>query len=87
MYGSGEEPDKFTFPYVLKACAGLSALQEGKEVHGHVVRVGFHSDVFVVTALVDMYGKCGNMEDARQVFDKMFDKDAVAWNAIFVGYA
>ena len=87
MYGSGEDPNKFTFPYVLKACVGLSALQEGKEVHGHVVRTRFHSDVFVATALVDMYAKSGNMEDARQVFDKMSDRDVVTWNAMIAGYA
>eukprot|EP01018_Ginkgo_biloba_P038145 Gb_41325 [translate_table: standard] len=78
-------PDNFTFPFVLKACAGLSALQEGKEIHNHIVRTGFQSDVYAAAALVDMYAKCGNIEFARHVFDKMSTRDLVSWNAMIAG--
>eukprot|EP01018_Ginkgo_biloba_P037440 Gb_29880 [translate_table: standard] len=83
----GIQSNNFTFPFVLKACAGISALQQGKEIHQHIVAVGFESDVFVAAALLDMYAKCGNIEDARNVFDRMRCRDVVSWNAMIAGYA
>lgn len=87
MQWEGEQPNNFTFPYVLKACAGLSALLKGKEIHGHIVRSGFGTDIYVGTALVDMYAKCGSLEVARQLFDKMSERNAISWNAMIAGYA
>eukprot|EP01018_Ginkgo_biloba_P037421 Gb_09407 [translate_table: standard] len=87
MQQAGIQPDNFTFPSVLKACGSLLALQEGKEIHCDIVRIGFESDVFVGTALIDMYAKCGSIENARHVFDKMSRRDAVLWNAMITGYA
>eukprot|EP01018_Ginkgo_biloba_P034138 Gb_28038 [translate_table: standard] len=87
MQRSGIQPNNFTFPFVLKACAALSALQEGKEIHDQVVRTGFESYVFVGNALVDMYAKCGCVQVARELFDKMSKRDVVSWNAMIAGYA
>eukprot|EP01018_Ginkgo_biloba_P019775 Gb_28390 [translate_table: standard] len=81
------KPDKLTFPFVLKACGSLTALQEGKEIHDDIVRTGFESDVFVGNSLVTMYAKCGRMEFARQLFDKMSKRNVVSWNAMIAGYA
>jgi pentatricopeptide repeat protein len=86
MQQEGVWPDRFTFPFALKACAGLSALQEGKDIHYHIGRMGFESDVAVGVALINMYAKCGRLEYARQVFDKMCERDAASWNAMIVGY-
>ena len=47
----------------------------------------FNLDVFVLSALVDMYAKCGSTGDARQVFDEMSQKNMVTWTAMIVGYA
>ncbi|XP_031476534.1 pentatricopeptide repeat-containing protein At3g46790, chloroplastic-like [Nymphaea colorata] len=79
-------PDKFTFPFVLKSCAALSDLERGKLVHQHVVVHGSWTDVFVGAALVDMYAKCGSVDDARQVFDKMLIRDLVSWTSMISGY-
>jgi pentatricopeptide repeat protein len=87
MHLTGISPDKFTFLFVLKACAHLSDLQEGKEIHHSILASGLDSDVFVATALVDMYAKCGDVETARQLFDKMPERDVVSWNAIMARYA
>eukprot|EP01018_Ginkgo_biloba_P030298 Gb_17295 [translate_table: standard] len=87
MQQTGIQANNFTFPFVLKACAGLSALQEGREIHYHVISEGLESDVYVGAALIDMYCKCGSIENARQVFDKMCQRDAVSWNAMIAGYA
>jgi pentatricopeptide repeat protein len=87
MQLAGKQPDNFTFPYALKACASLSALQYGKEIHDHVIRNGFEFDVFVGNSLIGMYAKCGRLEDALQLFDKMPRRVVVSWNSMIAGYA
>eukprot|EP01018_Ginkgo_biloba_P020609 Gb_26571 [translate_table: standard] len=87
MQQAGVQPDKFTFPFLLKACASLSALQTGKEIHNQIVRIGLESDVYVGVALTHMYCKCENSENARLVFDKMSRRDVVLWSAMIGGYA
>ncbi|XP_057836382.2 pentatricopeptide repeat-containing protein At2g20540 [Cryptomeria japonica] len=80
-------PDKFTFPFVIKACSSLQALRHGKEIHNRIIKVGLDVDLFVGSALVDMYSKCGIMTSARQLFDKMPQRDVVLWTALVAGYA
>eukprot|EP01018_Ginkgo_biloba_P020732 Gb_18359 [translate_table: standard] len=87
MQHTGIQPDHFTFTFVIKACAELSALHKGKEIHGHIVKTGFEMDVFVGNSLVAMYAKCGSLDSARQVFDRMSERDVVSWNAMIAGYA
>ncbi|XP_059075507.1 putative pentatricopeptide repeat-containing protein At3g13770, mitochondrial [Cryptomeria japonica] len=87
MQGNGIQPDHFTFATVLPVCANLVAIEEGKQMHGHIIKRGFQSDVFVGSALVDMYAKCGYIENARKVFDKMPKRNLVLWTAIVAGYA
>ncbi|KAK9285839.1 hypothetical protein L1049_025040 [Liquidambar formosana] len=87
MMEKGISPDKFAFPFALKSCAGLSNLQMGKLVHQHSVCCGCSTDVFVTAALVDMYAKCGDIEEARLVFDKMAVRDLVSWTSMISGYA
>eukprot|EP01018_Ginkgo_biloba_P015184 Gb_08053 [translate_table: standard] len=87
MQRTGTQMDSFTFPCALKACAALAALHQGKQIHNEIVRTGFESDIFVGNALVDMYAKCGNIENARLVFDEMANRDLVSWNAIIAGCA
>lgn len=87
MQQAGVQPDNFTFPFLLKACASLSALQEGKKIHEDIIRGGFESDVFVGSALIHMYTKCRSINIARKVFDKMCIRDVVSWNAMVAGYS
>eukprot|EP01018_Ginkgo_biloba_P034623 Gb_37261 [translate_table: standard] len=87
MQLAGVKANSQTFAVVLPACANLVALEQGKEVHEVIVRSGFQCNVFVGSALVDMYAKCGTIEFARNVFDKMLQPDVVSWSAIIVGYA
>eukprot|EP01018_Ginkgo_biloba_P030410 Gb_26158 [translate_table: standard] len=79
-------PNNYTFPFVLKACAGLAALTKGKEIHNYTIKRGYESDVFVGSALIDMYAKCGSLEFAHNVFDKMSQRNVVTWNALIAGY-
>eukprot|EP01018_Ginkgo_biloba_P037437 Gb_29877 [translate_table: standard] len=87
MRRAGVQPNNFTFPFLLTACASLSALKEGKDIHDDIVRAGLESDAFVSAALVHMYGKCGSIENARYVFDKMSVRDVVSWNTMIAGYS
>ncbi|TKW21690.1 hypothetical protein SEVIR_4G136900v4 [Setaria viridis] len=76
------EPDNFTYPPVLKACAALLDLAAGREVHERVARTRWAADVFVRAGLVDMYAKCGCVDEARAVFDGTAVRDAVVWNSM-----
>ncbi|KAJ0989008.1 hypothetical protein J5N97_007364 [Dioscorea zingiberensis] len=80
-------PDKFAFPFALKSCAGLSDIQKGKQIHQQSICLGCEDDLFVRAALVDMYSKCGHIDSARLVFDKMRQRDLVSWTSMISGYA
>ncbi|KAL3638822.1 hypothetical protein CASFOL_016729 [Castilleja foliolosa] len=79
-------PDKYTFPSLIKACSNSLALMEGRIIHGATMRCGTERDVFVGSSLIDFYGKCGEIECARKVFDGMSVRNEVSWTAMMVGY-
>ncbi|XP_059665004.1 pentatricopeptide repeat-containing protein At3g16610 [Cornus florida] len=85
MFEFGVTPTKYTYPFVLKACSALQAIEDGEEIHNHAKRLGLESDVYVCTALLDFYVKCGSLVEARYVFDNMSSRDVVAWNAMIAG--
>ncbi|GAV66848.1 PPR domain-containing protein/PPR_2 domain-containing protein/PPR_3 domain-containing protein/DYW_deaminase domain-containing protein [Cephalotus follicularis] len=89
MKRRGWRPDNYTFPFVLKACGELPSYKRGGSVHAVVCSNGFESNVFVCNAVVAMYGRCGALDDARQMFDEMFCRrvyDVVSWNSIVASY-
>ncbi|OMO55094.1 hypothetical protein COLO4_36206 [Corchorus olitorius] len=75
-------PDKHTFPFVLKGCAYLFALSEGKQVHAHALKHGFGSDVYVNNSLIHFYASCGCLDLAEKVFVKMSERSLVSWNVL-----
>ncbi|RRT63124.1 hypothetical protein B296_00000872 [Ensete ventricosum] len=84
---SGLRIDNFTLPFVLRACRDTMSLGPGVEIHHLVLKAGLQSDFFVSAALVDMYARCGDVEDARKVFDRMPKRDMVTWTVMMSGYA
>lgn len=80
-------PEAFIVVGVLSACASLGSLEAGKEVHALVAEMGFEANIFVGNALVDMYSKCGSVEEARRAFDTMPSRNVVSWTALLGGYA
>lgn len=87
MLLSGQTPDVSTLSSVLCACANLTSLEKGKHIHGKTCKLGFQHNVFVGTALVDMYAKSGDIENSKRVFDKMTEKNEVTWTAMIQGLA
>ncbi|KAL5544861.1 hypothetical protein UlMin_008645 [Ulmus minor] len=81
------KPDSFTLPCVIKACAGVSDVGLGKVVHGVAAKMGLIMDVFLGNALVGMYGKCGCLEEAVQVFEEMPERNLVSWNSMLRGFS
>ncbi|KAK1425470.1 hypothetical protein QVD17_20822 [Tagetes erecta] len=85
MIRIGYKPNAFTFTFVLPACAGLKSVSDGKRVHRDVVLFGCECNEFVVTALIDVYAKCGELGFARQLFDEMPVKKTASCNALMTG--
>ncbi len=83
----GLGPDHFVLASLVKACTGLSAIRQGKQVHAHFVSSQFHDDDVVKSSLVDMYAKCGLVDNARGVFDSILLRNSVSWTAMISGYA
>ena len=73
-------PDNYTYPLLVQACSVRLLEFGGKEIHDHVLKVGFDSDVYVQNTLINMYAVCGNMRDARKLFDESPVLDSVSWN-------
>jgi pentatricopeptide repeat protein len=71
MQQAGMSPNRFTFLPALNACASLWAIEKGRCVHEEIIQSGYESDVIVGSSLIDMYAKCGSMEDAHS-----FQQDA-----------
>ncbi|KAK9277940.1 hypothetical protein L1049_027497 [Liquidambar formosana] len=82
-------PDHYTFPFILKACGELPSFRRGASVYAVVCADGFESNVFVCNVVVAMYGRCGALDDARQMFEELSERrigDVVSWNSIVAAY-
>ncbi|GAV85229.1 PPR domain-containing protein/PPR_2 domain-containing protein [Cephalotus follicularis] len=87
MLGTGIEPDEATLVVTLSACSTLGALDFGRWVHSGIENTSIGEVVSVSNALIDMYAKCGAVEEAFETFNKMEQKSIVTWNTMILGLA
>ncbi|XP_065880335.1 pentatricopeptide repeat-containing protein At3g12770-like [Euphorbia lathyris] len=81
------KPDLFTLSSMFTVCSRLLALEQGEQFHAHTVKSGFLSDVVVGTALVNMYGKCGNIQGASRAFVEMSKRTLISWTSMITTFA
>ncbi|KAH7288884.1 hypothetical protein KP509_31G048400 [Ceratopteris richardii] len=87
MHNEGIAPDAVTYACGLNACAAVGTAYRGQDIHAELVRRGIlNNDPVVCNSLVDMYGKCGWLTKAHEVFDKLSVQNVVSWNALISGY-
>ncbi|KAK9287040.1 hypothetical protein L1049_015448 [Liquidambar formosana] len=79
-------PDLITMINLLPSCAQLGALLHGKSIHGFAIRNRFFSHLVLETALVDMYGECGEPKLAECIFGRMTERNLISWNAMIAAY-
>ncbi|XP_065847859.1 pentatricopeptide repeat-containing protein At4g18520, chloroplastic [Euphorbia lathyris] len=87
MMEEGVEPNEFTCSSALKACANLESVMQGKLIHCFTNKTPAWSNVFVGSALIYMYSKCGYLSDAIQVFDNMPERNLISWKTMILSYA
>ena len=87
MRRDGQSPDRATFSSILRACSSLALSELGRQVHELLLKSGHHANVYAGSALLDMYAKCGSLQEADQVFDELPRRNIVSWNAMMAAYA
>eukprot|EP00250_Pteridium_aquilinum_P034743 c8037_g1_i1 orf=242-1504(+) len=86
MSEDGVIPNHFTFVALLKACGSIPDLDKVRTLHNDARGMGLGADVYICTTLVSVYGKCGAIEEAENVFSLLLKRDVVAWNAMLAAY-
>ncbi|VVB03973.1 unnamed protein product [Arabis nemorensis] len=86
MRESSVSGNEYTYGTLMMACTKLGALHQGKWFHGCLIKSGIELRSCLVTSLLDMYVKCGDVSNARRIFNYHSHVDLVMWTAMIVGY-
>ncbi|KAK1552395.1 hypothetical protein Q3G72_015966 [Acer saccharum] len=86
MYLNCLEINEVTFLIVIQACSNLGNLGKGKWVHHKLITYGVSKDMYIDTALADMYAKCGDLQTAQRIFNSMSRRSVVSWSAMIAGH-
>nr|GFA23912.1 hypothetical protein [Tanacetum cinerariifolium] len=87
MEKKGFRPDRYTFPFVLKACTKLSWVNVGCGVHGKIMKHGYEDNAFARNTLIYFHANVRDIKIASALFDYLGTKQVVAWSALTTGYA
>ncbi|KAJ4966350.1 hypothetical protein NE237_018199 [Protea cynaroides] len=86
MLKEGTEIESSFYVPLLKECIYNNSASETQVIHAHIIKTGTHEDLFLMTFLLNVYAKCGVLEDARKVFDQLPRRNVVSWTALMTGY-
>ncbi|KAL8196639.1 hypothetical protein R6Q57_012875 [Mikania cordata] len=87
LFRAMKQVDLYSFGTMIRACAGLAAVRQGKEVHCQYLRKHSCQCIIIESALVDLYSKCGCIEFAYRLFKRMQTRNLITWNSIISGFA
>eukprot|EP00250_Pteridium_aquilinum_P018814 c24213_g15_i2 orf=637-2466(+) len=86
MQLEGTSPNAVTYLCILKGFGSVRALNRGHKVHADIVDHGFEKDLHIGSTLVDLYGRCGFLPEAEAVFNKLYMRNTISWNARIAAY-
>lgn len=87
MRREGPKPNEFALASVLSVSGSMALLNQGKQVHAHVLSIGLEHTSIVKSSLINMYSKCGSIDEASKIFEVTGHDDIVSWTAMISGYA
>ncbi|KMT01506.1 hypothetical protein BVRB_9g215110 [Beta vulgaris subsp. vulgaris] len=87
MRSEGPKPTEFAFASVLSVSGSMAILEQGKQVHAYIFKVGLGHTSLIQSALITMYSKCGCVKDASQIYSSVRDDDIVSWTSMVNGFA
>uniref|UniRef100_A0A9I9CF68 DYW domain-containing protein n=1 Tax=Cucumis melo TaxID=3656 RepID=A0A9I9CF68_CUCME len=86
MLELGIKPNSYTFSSVLKCFAAVASVEEGRQVHGLIYKLGYNSYNTVVNSLISFYFVGRKVRCAQKLFDELTDRDVISWNSMISGY-
>lgn len=87
MYSKYLDIDDITFLSVIQACGNAGLIDKGKWIHHKLITFGVKKDMYIDTALTNMYARCGSLHMARKVFNNMTERSIVSWSTMIGNYA
>ncbi|KVH93113.1 Pentatricopeptide repeat-containing protein [Cynara cardunculus var. scolymus] len=87
MLQTSVKPNPLTFSSVLSSSASLATLNQGLQIHTHVLKTGMEFDLSVQNSLVSLYAKCGSVDDAYNIFHSIKTPNSVSYNSMINGFA
>ncbi|XAR68988.1 hypothetical protein NMG60_11000419 [Bertholletia excelsa] len=79
-------PNEFTFGTVIPSSTALRGLGSGKQLHACAIKMGLHSNVFVGSAILDLYAKLSTIEEAERAFADTLEPNVVSYTTLIAGY-
>lgn len=86
MISMNKQPNEVTFVSLLQACSSIGAQDLGESIHALVSKQGYSSNVYLTSALIDLYCRFGRMNQGKAVFDEASTKDLICWSSMINGY-
>ena len=86
MVEDGFQPVVYNFTYLLKGIGEMGHFGLGRQVHGLMIVNGHDGDVYAMTCVMNIYAKCGLVDESYKVFVRLSERDLISWNTIVAGY-